>query len=317
MLPRSLRDEEWATPIDIYGLASPRAGVFVAVGTEGSLLRSEDGGRSWRAMRLRTRATLSAIAFRGNDGCIVGEAGILFATGDGGIRWRRVHLGTEWDLDAVCLVSDAVQYVAGEGGRLFKTIDGGQTWAAPRSPTAQRLTAMAFRDQHLGYAVGTSGIILETLDGGETWRRLGFDMAPTFWAIQFTSDRVGYVCGNDGTVAKTTTGGGPHMGSLPRWVPLDLGLSNHLRALYFLDDDRGFVVGNGRSNDPDSPGTVLRTGDGGASWGHVVLGVPVPLLAICFSTPLAGCIAGGSGTVMHTSDGGVTWGRGVLIGVAG
>jgi len=316
-MPRPLQDDELATTMDIYGLASPRAGVFVGVGTEGSLWRSEDGGRSWRVGRLRTRATLSAVAFRGLDGYIVGEAGILFATRDGGISWRRVRLGTDWDLDAVCLAGDAVQYVAGEGGRLFKTIDEGRTWAALPAPAVKRLTAMAFRDQRLGYAVGTGGVILETLDGGATWRRLGFDKSPTFSAIQFTSDQVGYICGDDGTVAKTTTGGGPHTGPLPRWTPLDLGLSDQLRALSFLDDDHGFVIGNGLPYAPDRPGIVIETRDGGASWVRVVVGVPVPLLAICFSTPRIGCIAGGSGTVVHTSDGGVTWKPGVLIGAEG
>jgi len=162
-MPRPLQDDELATTMDIYGLASPRAGVFVGVGTEGSLWRSEDGGRSWRVGRLRTRATLSAVAFRGLDGYIVGEAGILFATRDGGISWRRVRLGTDWDLDAVCLAGDAVQYVAGEGGRLFKTIDEGRTWAALPAPAVKRLTAMAFRDQRLGYAVGTGGVIPHVL----------------------------------------------------------------------------------------------------------------------------------------------------------
>ena len=170
---------------DIYALAAVDKDTFIAVGTDGAVLRTANGGRTWQLGRLRTHATLTAVAFRGAVGYIVGQEGALFATRDSGVTWLRVRLGTRWDLDAVFLASEAVHYVAGEEGRTAKSVDGGGRWLAAPPAAAQRLTALAFQSDRLGYAVGTGGIILETCDGGDTWRRLAFETGHTLTDIQF------------------------------------------------------------------------------------------------------------------------------------
>jgi photosystem II stability/assembly factor-like uncharacterized protein len=297
--------------LTLYAVASPGGDNFIAVGTDGSLLRSDNAGRTWRAARLQTSATLTAITMRGRSGYIVGERGRAFATDDGGDTWQRVRLGTDRDLEAVCLASDGTYYIAGQGGRLFRTVDGGATWSQLPPPCAKTLTGLAFQDGQYGYAVGTDGIVLETIDGGMTWRRLDFPVHRTLSTIHFTSARVGYVCGIEGTLSKTTTAGGPHIGPLPRWLLLDLDLPNHLRDMAFFDDDNGFVVGNGEPYTSSAPGLLLRTNDGAATWEHVAVPATDALLSICFSGPDIGCIVGASGNILYTLDGGVTWERAV------
>ena len=73
-----------------------------------------------------------------------------------------------------------------------------------------------------------------------------------------------------------------------------------LRDIVFLDQNRGFIVGDA--------GSVWRTADAGRTWTRAKLPIDDPLNSI---TAVGGRLwAGGySGTVFHSPDGGATWVR--------
>lgn len=72
-----------------------------------------------------------------------------------------------------------------------------------------------------------------------------------------------------------------------------------LRAVFFLDDSHGWIVGD--------RGTILATEDGGNSWQTQTSGTREALHAVGFGDPLRGWAVGSRGVIVHTEDGGNTW----------
>lgn len=107
-------------------------------------------------------------------GWAVGHDGVILATTDGGETWRRQDAGQPSDtvlLDVLFL--DAQRgFVLGAYGKFLATADGGATWTTlrpdPEEVHYNHLTVT--RSGHL-YLTGESGTFLISTDTGQTWRR--------------------------------------------------------------------------------------------------------------------------------------------------
>jgi hypothetical protein len=86
---------------------------------------------------------------------------------------------------------------------------------------------------------------------------------------------------------------------LGRWEPLGERALTTLRGLYFLDERRGWVVGEG--------GEVLRTTDAGAHWASAEARGPVPLNGVYFLEDGRGWIVGNDGFIGASEDGGASF----------
>ncbi|MBN1199933.1 MAG: T9SS type A sorting domain-containing protein [Bacteroidales bacterium] len=89
--------------------------------------------------------------------------------------------------------------------------------------------------------------------------------------------------------------------SLPaQWTLLNpLPTIEHLTALYFIDEQTGYIVGE--------HGTVIRTLDGGETWTSVNAGISWTLNDVTFTSATDGIVVGELGTILKTTDAGVTW----------
>ena len=82
------------------------------------------------------------------------------------------------------------------------------------------------------------------------------------------------------------------------WSARNTGAPERLRAITFLDAQRGFAIGN--------RGVLLATADGGRTWQPRPSGGTQHLLDITFAGD-SGWIAGYSGLILHSTDAGRTW----------
>ena len=219
------------------------------------LLKTEDGGFSWRRVFLNTagiNARFVRIVFAGTErGWVFGETGLVFATRDGGARWlrqasptKRLLLGgAAADQSHVCLV--------GAGSTIIQTNDGGATWQTGvlRDVIDARLTAASFAGPGLGWAVGMAGRVIATRDGGRTWHEQRSNVDQDLHEVKFVNPSEGWAAGSQGTLLHTVDGG-------LHWVRVTSGTSHALERLFFIDRDHGWAVGFG--------GTVLRYGETGA-----------------------------------------------------
>jgi len=83
------------------------------------------------------------------------------------------------------------------------------------------------------------------------------------------------------------------------WTELNTNSYDDLKAVYFIDDQTGWVAGEN--------GAILKTTDGGTSWTPQTSGTTQTLRCLHFTDPNTGWAAGGQGVILKTTNGGGTW----------
>lgn len=83
------------------------------------------------------------------------------------------------------------------------------------------------------------------------------------------------------------------------WTALASGTANSLWGMYFVDDNTGWVVGDG--------GTIRKTTNGGTSWTAQTSASSAFLNQVRFTDANNGWIVGDGGEILNTADGGSTW----------
>jgi len=118
-----------------------------AVGHDGVVLKTVDGGESWILLYSMFQASgaefvdplLDVTFWTEKDGLIVGAFGQLYRTKDGGHNWvdLRTELPNEDELHLNSVMRNADQsiWIASEYGSLFYSEDDGQTWQLKTLPS--------------------------------------------------------------------------------------------------------------------------------------------------------------------------------------
>ena len=196
-----------------------------SVGYGDGVYRSDDGGRSWRNVGLKTSEHIGRIAIDPRDSNVVfvaaqgplwsggGERG-LYKTTDGGKTWKAVIPGTE-NTGATDVVIDPANpdtiYAAtwqrrrhfftlingGPESAVYKSTDGGNTWSRSRSglppgDTGRIGLSISPASTNVVYAtVQATGIlsgIFRSGDRGATWERMSSTIAQGMYYGQIIAD---------------------------------------------------------------------------------------------------------------------------------
>jgi photosystem II stability/assembly factor-like uncharacterized protein len=111
-----------------------------AVGYDGTVLGTDDGGASWQLLHHDpqwARPYFDLHLFDADSGLVIGANGALLTTADGGRNWTAVESEAFEDqpnlYDLVAL-GDGSLLIAGERGLLVRSTDRGATWQRLRSP---------------------------------------------------------------------------------------------------------------------------------------------------------------------------------------
>jgi photosystem II stability/assembly factor-like uncharacterized protein len=185
---------------------------------------------------------------------------------------------------------------------------GGGAGSGGARPSAAPLQAIQFTGDGHGWAAG-AGRILATSDAGRTWTRQYAGPA-VLGQLDFTSPADGWAVG-PGALLRTTNGGAT-------WTTLsEPRLNGHclsVSSVHFVSTVLGYAVAGGPgasastgggSATGGAGGQLLRTTDGGVTWGDAS-GAPAGAQAVCFSTARDGYL-GVPGRVWRTTDAGATW----------
>jgi photosystem II stability/assembly factor-like uncharacterized protein len=254
-----------------------------------------------------------------------GSNGTVVRTTDGGQSWKQLHVPDSATLDFrdVDAVDERTAFVLsignGPASRIYKTTDGGVTWTLQFTNDDPKafFDAMAFRDRVRGYAFSDSVdgrfVVLETTDGA-TWARIAPDRLPPaldgegayaasgsnvalhaerVW-IGTTASRVlqSADAGRTWTVATTALPTGPSAG---------------IFSIAFRDRMNGIVVGGDYKKEAEAVDNAALTADGGRTW-TLVKGLSGFRSAVAYVPGLRRTIVatGPSGTDYSTDDG-RTW----------
>jgi photosystem II stability/assembly factor-like uncharacterized protein len=219
-----------------------------------------------------------------------GTQGTVLRTTDGGRNWQPRPIPGVPDLDIRDIegVDDRTAYALsigeGEKSRIYATRDGGNTWTLQYINRAPKgfLDALAFRDNDHGLAFGdpVDGrfVILTTGDGGKTWEPIPTDRMPLALPGEgaFAASGTCLVVAGDEHAWFAT--GGAKISRVFRstdrgriWTvhetPVMAGTpSSGIFSLAFHDADHGIAVG-GDYREPSRKGSLLAlTSDGGRTW---------------------------------------------------
>jgi photosystem II stability/assembly factor-like uncharacterized protein len=160
--------------LEAVDFPNPRLGI--AVGANGGMVRSADGGNSWSVILTPTLSRLRGVDMVDErTGYAVGNHGAIIKTEDGGLTWRSVPSPVRYALLGLRFLSPDTGFISADYGIILSTRDGGNSWRKD-STVFGSLFGIDFVDRKLGYVVGGQGggILLRTQNGGDTWESLPF-----------------------------------------------------------------------------------------------------------------------------------------------
>ena len=115
-----------------------------AVGRQGTIIKTIDGGVNWFKQVSRVPYTLYAVSFvNQNIGWTAGDGGTILRTTDGGEQWiGRTYLGETYN--SVYFIDENNGWIVGYSGIIYATTDGGISWAKQISGTVSWLQSIQF-----------------------------------------------------------------------------------------------------------------------------------------------------------------------------
>ncbi|MGI5379603.1 WD40/YVTN/BNR-like repeat-containing protein [Streptomyces sp. CA-251387] len=290
--PHWERKDSGRPEVRFRGLAAVSRDTAWLAGTQGTVLRTTDGGATWRNVS---------------------------PPGAGELQFRDVEA-----FDARRAVVLAIG--EGEASRVYRTDDGGATWTESFRNTDARAfyDCMTFFDRRHGLAmsdpVDGRFRILSTSDGGRSWKVL-----PSAGMPAALEGEAGFAASGQCLVSSgpkdvwLATGGAARARVLHSrdrgltWTAADTPIpagdpARGVFALAFRDRTHGLAVGGDYRPDQTSPQAAAHTGDGGAGWQPAATPVTAYRSGVAWlphsrTTALA---VGPTGTDL-TTDGGRTW----------
>ncbi len=259
-----LPDHHW---LDVSFLASDTRFGWIC-GFAGRVLRTTDGGDSWRLATITGGGQLESISFGSRDvGYCSGPSG-MFKSENGGASWFKLALPAAvtsvWGCD---FVDEDNGVVAGGGcdGKqyFFSTSSGGAIWdLAVHSTANSGLTDLRLLSAGgTAYAV-SSGNLWRSSDGGRSWS-IDNSTGSNIWheELAMAGDLPGSAIllpvagddcsgGGDGGGMRFSTDAGAS------WISSDVG--RRMYGAFLLDQESGWACGADR--------TVYHTVDAGRNW---------------------------------------------------
>jgi len=238
--------------VRLRGVSAVSDRVAWASGAGNTILRTEDGGATWKKLTNPTAVASERLDFR--------------------------------DIDAV---NDTTAFVLSIGNgtlsRIYKTTDAGVSWTMQfaNADADAFFDAMAFWDATHGIAVSDSVkgafVIITTEDGGRSWNRVPPDRLPpalenegAFAAsgTNVTVSGTSHAWFGTGAAARARVLHTPDRGRT--WTiadtPLRAGQTSGIYSIAFRDAMNGVVVGGDYSKESEAIDNAAVTRDGGRTW---------------------------------------------------
>jgi photosystem II stability/assembly factor-like uncharacterized protein len=282
-----------------------------AVGEDGTVLRSDDGGASWIGLSSGSITNLTLLQEVDPNTVVVGGICTVRESTDGGATFHRLPVDeTEQNcatkISAVSFLNPTTGFIEQSDGSVLLTKDGGQTLEPKTSVPLNGAgpAQMLFVSPTVGFALvssGAGGKIYRTTDGAGSWTQVGSSGQPLY-DMTFVSPTLAYAVGGAGTLLHSTDGGAT-WSALPLALPAGT-VRPALTQISCSDAEHCLIA----TAPVASPGTnmLVRTTDGGAT-GTLVSPSSQNLHSVAFSTAGNAVAVGDAGATVLSADGGATF----------
>ena len=257
-----------------------------------------------------------------------GSGSTVLRTDDGGASWKKLTVTPDpLDFRDIDAVDENTAYVLsignGNASRIYKTSDAGKSWTLQfRNDDPKRfLDAMSFWDAKHGIVIGDSidrrFDILLTANGGQTWTPVPPDNLPpalenegafaasgTNIAVYGKRDAwIGLGAANHARVLHTSDGG-------RHWkvfdTPIRSGQSSGIFSVAFRDENHGVIVGGDYQKEKIAEDNLAITSDGGVTW-QLLKGLSGFRSVVAYLPGTQSLVALGPAGGDYSTDDGRTW----------
>jgi len=305
------QDWKWKNPLPTGNILNEVKFVdsttIIAVGYQGTILKSTDKGLNWDVKISGTNVNLNSIAVIDSDTIYVsgGDHSVLKSI-NGGESWEKIFDGTGANngTNQLFFVNHAIGYLLGNSMQLLKTTDCGKTWIDLNVGFEfQNVPCIYFMSEDVGFGVSsTSDMLLKTVDGGFTWIESELPIRTfDYYSIIFIDENNGFLSGSYGTLLMTSDGG-------ETWnfnEPLsEMAYYVNIQSIEFINNKVGYLAGEKK---------IYKTNDSGNNWEEIYES-EFDLFSICFIDSMVGVAVGGDNKyevsgIIYTSDKGNAWNK--------
>lgn len=212
-----------------------------AATSEGQVLSTFDGGKTWRMTQPTTRS-IHDICVDGQHGYLVGERGLLMRTTNGGGTWQDMSMNIKYDFVGVGISNDSSVIICGNDqnsmsksvGVVFDSRDYGKTWKKHGYRLGNGYTDLATYPTRKVYLLAAKKAFHSISAGNRYFKgsyegdRLGFN-------FDFIDDW-GFMVGYKGLFDRTTNHG-------RSWENVPMDITKNLYAVEMFDKYSGVAVG--------------------------------------------------------------------------
>lgn len=260
-----------------------------AVGDEGVITKTTDGGLSWERQYTHMSNRIYSSFFINETIGWIGSKEI-YKTENGGEDWHCQLLSPS-NYRSIFFVDQLTGWAI--GNNCYRTIDGGNEWVSINSGNDLSITEFYFINEIEGWAITYNKQILKSIDGGSDWI-IQVDSLVDWILIDvfFLDENHGWIGASNGTIFETNNGG-------DTWDTIHLITTDNILAVKFFDT----LIGRSATHE-----NCYITGDGGNIWQEYPLD-NYDNKAFSFPTISSGFAAGSYsyGRIESSNDGCVTW----------
>jgi photosystem II stability/assembly factor-like uncharacterized protein len=272
---------------DLTAVSMANAFVGCAVGTNGTILLTNNGGVNWTPVQAPINGNITGVQmYNLNVAILSTSSGYVYQTLDGGLTWTEIYNSGGVQFNSVSFKDSTFVFIVGDGGKIVK-ISGNPTngysiptTVNPTTPINANCTGVSFAGS-TGYCVGNDGKVY----GGSTWgeQNITGSNNASLNALTFLNGSFGFAVGNNGTVVRFKNG---------VFNQVFDGVSSDFTSVQIKDTLTAYVVGD--------DGVVYLTEDGGTNWERYSIGNTSNLRAASYKS--------GKGVIVGSQGGGFRFG---------
>lgn len=274
----------------------------IAVGDNGTILRTTDGGLNWEQIAISYTNNLNGLAFSDlNIIFVVGSGGLVLKSVDQGLTWNPLNIpGVTYNLNDISMNPVfSFGLITGQTNAIIQTNDRGETWTIIQDGYMSDFFAADVFMEAGGLVIGWNSIfqpLLAYSADGQSWDFCNF--YPTWGGVMYEGVARGgkFMTSEFGFIVGTYfVPGGGFLAPFGGWSNNSWEAQSFPEPLRDIDymDLYAITVGNN--------GYIAESFDGGATWSYLNLNLTLSDLNDVKLTGSSGYIVGNNGVILKKS----------------
>ena len=121
---------------------------------------------------------------------VLGDDGTMIKSEDGGSSWKQEFIGIHQQFRSLAAINSRELFAGGMFGELAKSDNGGDSWQFLKSGVTQNINCVLFTDNQNGWAACDDKTVIRTNNGGSTWNSSQISGAKNIKALCMTGGAI-------------------------------------------------------------------------------------------------------------------------------